>query len=175
MEKPRPSLIVAATARSKTTTSPPSLIVATAASSTGSTTLPRSRLSSPLSTTTAVPPPLPSSNGGGLRSVYRAPEDLRRAALQSAYKTLAPAERVAQDAWATRKADEFAPCPFNFPWERASTGHAGYRCAGGAHFMSDAILAEGVPGLYAKGKLSFLPPPSHFRVSRYKKGSKEEK
>lgn len=50
--------------------------------------------------------------------MYRNPEDLRRAQLQTTYKTLTPAERAEQDAWAKRKADEFAPCPFNFAWER---------------------------------------------------------
>ncbi|KAK7749402.1 hypothetical protein SLS62_008146 [Diatrype stigma] len=97
-------------------------------------------------TTTILDPSNPSLS---LRSAYRDPEDLRRALLQTKYGTLAPAERAGQDAWATRKADQFAPCPFNFSWERDGD-YPGYRCAGGAHYMSDMILAEGVPGLYAR-------------------------
>lgn len=67
-----------------------------------------------------VVPGVGGGGGGGslVRTVYRDPEDRRRAQLQTAYGTLAPAERAGQDAWATRKADEFAPCPFNFSWER---------------------------------------------------------
>ncbi|RYP59806.1 hypothetical protein DL769_008388 [Monosporascus sp. CRB-8-3] len=44
-------------------------------------------------------------------------------------------QRAAQDAWATRKADEFASCPYGFPWLRDDK-RPGYRCAGGAHYMS---------------------------------------
>ncbi|RYP54156.1 hypothetical protein DL770_010967 [Monosporascus sp. CRB-9-2] len=99
----------------------------------------------------ATPTVAPSAAPGGnpsFRSVYRDAEDRRRAALQTAYATLAPGERAAQDAWAAHKADEFAPCPYSFPWLRDGQC-PGYRCAGGAHYMSDMILAEGVPGLYA--------------------------
>ncbi|EMR64870.1 hypothetical protein UCREL1_8162 [Eutypa lata UCREL1] len=101
-----------------------------------------------------IPPSstIPAGAGAGgptLKSVYRNPEDLRRAQMQTTYNTLTPAERADQDAWATHKADEFAPCPFNFAWER-DDHYPGYRCAGGAHYMSDMILAEGVPGLYAR-------------------------
>lgn len=72
---------------------------------------------------TAIPPSstIPAGAGAGgptLKSVYRNPEDLRRAQMQTTYNTLTPAERADQDAWATHKADEFAPCPFNFAWER---------------------------------------------------------
>ncbi|KAI1632066.1 hypothetical protein F4809DRAFT_656991 [Biscogniauxia mediterranea] len=94
----------------------------------------------------ALPPP-PSALAPAPRSVYSDPEDLRRASLQSSYATLTPAERASQDAWATRKASEFAPCPYDFAWVRHGV-LPGYACAGGAHFMSDAILAEGIPGLY---------------------------
>ncbi|KAI0598006.1 hypothetical protein F4775DRAFT_592759 [Biscogniauxia sp. FL1348] len=94
----------------------------------------------PLSAATPTAPP-------PLRSVYNDPEDVRRASLQSSYATLTPVERASQDAWATRKASEFAPCPYDFAWVRHGL-MPGYACAGGAHFMSDAILAEGIPGLY---------------------------
>ncbi|KAI5924260.1 hypothetical protein F4810DRAFT_709597 [Camillea tinctor] len=91
---------------------------------------------------------IPTAEPSGLRSVYSDPEDLRRASMQSSYATLAPAERASQDEWATRKASEFAPCPYDFAWKRHHS-KPGYACVGGAHFMSDAILAEGIPGLYA--------------------------
>ncbi|KAI0024420.1 hypothetical protein F4780DRAFT_775807 [Xylariomycetidae sp. FL0641] len=87
--------------------------------------------------------------GGGsvLKSVYQSPEDVRRASLQSRYGSLSAAERKKQDAWAMKKADHFAPCPASFAWRRTEEGH-GYRCEGGAHYISDATLAEGVPSLY---------------------------
>ncbi|KAI1498499.1 hypothetical protein F5X99DRAFT_431721 [Biscogniauxia marginata] len=99
---------------------------------------------------TPLPPPSALPAASTLRSAYNDLEDVRRASLQSSYATLAPRERAEQDIWAKRKATEFAPCPFNFPWDRHET-RPGYVCAGGAHFMSDAILAEGIPGLYITG------------------------
>ncbi|KAI1438519.1 hypothetical protein GGR50DRAFT_691049 [Xylaria sp. CBS 124048] len=84
-----------------------------------------------------------------LRSIYTTPEDLERATLQSVYHTLTPRERVQQDKWAMTKADWFAPCPADFPWKRCPDPRfPGYVCEGGAHFMSDGILAEGIPSLY---------------------------
>ncbi|KAI1489309.1 hypothetical protein F5X96DRAFT_684126 [Biscogniauxia mediterranea] len=102
---------------------------------------------SALAPSAAALPRTPTAPAPALRSVYNDPEDLRRASLQSSYATLTPAERASQDAWATRKASEFAPCPYDFAWVRHGM-LPGYACAGGAHFMSDAILAEGIPGLY---------------------------
>ncbi|RYO84636.1 hypothetical protein DL766_005644 [Monosporascus sp. MC13-8B] len=102
----------------------------------------------PASATPAAVPSAPPGGNPSIVSAYRDVEDRRRAVLQTAYATLAPGERAAQDAWATRKADELAPCPYNFPWLRDDEC-PGYRCAGGAHYVSDTILAEGVPGLYA--------------------------
>ncbi|RYO99280.1 hypothetical protein DL764_006850 [Monosporascus ibericus] len=93
---------------------------------------PRPPAPTPTLTPSAAPDGSPS-----FRSVYRDVEDRRRAALQTAYATLAPGG-VAQDAWAARKAGEFAPCPYNLPWLRD-----------GAHCMSDMILVEGMSGLYA--------------------------
>ena len=63
---------------------------------------------------------MPGPGPGGLRSAYRDPEDLRRAQLQTEYGRLSGAERAEQDVWATRKADEFAPCPYNYAWVRAA-------------------------------------------------------
>jgi hypothetical protein len=69
--------------------------------------------------------------------------------MQSQYNSLTPCERVLQDKWAKKKADTFAPCPAGFAWERYHRDeYPGYLCGGGAHFMSDGILAEGIPGLY---------------------------
>ncbi|KAI1337525.1 hypothetical protein F5Y15DRAFT_417992 [Xylariaceae sp. FL0016] len=105
-----------------------------------------------------VPPAPPSVLPGSsssiapLRSVYQDPEDLRRAQLQSTYSTLTPAQRAEQDVWAKGKADKFAPCPMGYAWERHPS-HAGYRCKGGAHYISDGILAEGLPGLYGCGSV----------------------
>jgi hypothetical protein len=96
--------------------------------------------------------------------VYTSPEDLRRATMQSRYHSLTPCERKLQDKWATQKADSFAPCPAGYPWERHPNPHSpGYQCRGGAHFMSDGILTEGIPGLYVYGKIH-EHLPDHDRV-----------
>jgi hypothetical protein len=102
---------------------------------------------------TSTAPAAPSKTIAGapaLESVYQSQDDLHYARLQTIYKTLTPAQRQAQDKWAKKKASEFAPCPFNFPWVRDEE-HSGYACTGGAHYMSDTILAEGIPGLYCIG------------------------
>ena len=62
-----------------------------------------------------------SSAGGSsvaIKSAYRDPEDLRRAQRQTEYSQLSEAEQAEQDVWAKQKADEFAPCPYGFLWER---------------------------------------------------------
>lgn len=86
-----------------------------------------------------------------LTSVYVDPEDVRRATMQTQYATLSGVERAAQDKWAMKKADDFAPCPAGFPWHRYYDPlFPGYRCDGGSHFITDGIIAEGIPGLYER-------------------------
>ncbi|KAI1328783.1 hypothetical protein F5Y16DRAFT_141824 [Xylariaceae sp. FL0255] len=85
----------------------------------------------------------------GLRSIYQDPEDLKKAEQQLNYSNLTGGEKAKQDKWAMKKADSFAPCPAGFPWYRnPDERYPGYRCEGGKHFMSDGLLAEGIPGMY---------------------------
>jgi hypothetical protein len=96
--------------------------------------------------------------GTVLRSVYTAASDLEAASRQTMYDSLREEERILQDKWAKRKADEMAPCPADLLWVRHAT-HPGYRCTGGTHYVSDVMIAEGNPGVYTRRR----PPSSLVR------------
>lgn len=100
---------------------------------------------------------IPTSRGGTLKSIYTAPEDLAAASRQTMYDSLREEERILQDKWAKRKADQMAPCPADLLWVRHAT-HPGYRCTGGTHYVSDDMIAEGNPGVYTRRR-----PPAGLR------------
>ncbi|KAI1260020.1 hypothetical protein F5Y18DRAFT_442140 [Xylariaceae sp. FL1019] len=84
-----------------------------------------------------------------LATLYTDPHDIEHAQRQSRYHTLTPHERIAQDQWASIKAAELAPCPMGYDWHRhEDEGYPGYECDAHAHFISDKIIAEGLPAMY---------------------------
>ncbi|KAI0157560.1 hypothetical protein GGR57DRAFT_460278 [Xylariaceae sp. FL1272] len=84
-----------------------------------------------------------------LHTLYSDPHDIKHAQKQARYHTLTPNERIAQDQWASIKAGELAPCPMGFEWHRyENEKYPGYECNAHAHFISDKIIAQGIPGMY---------------------------
>ncbi|KAK7954035.1 hypothetical protein PG996_014921 [Apiospora saccharicola] len=68
-----------------------------------------------------APTMIPTDSGMPIASKYTSQADIAAATRQANYSTLGEEERRKQDKWAKQKADEFAPCPMNFMWERHPT------------------------------------------------------
>ncbi|KAI9048010.1 hypothetical protein LZ554_007808 [Drepanopeziza brunnea f. sp. 'monogermtubi'] len=85
----------------------------------------------------------------GAKSVLPKTENAEVAAARqlSAARTTAPKERTEQERRAAKMIATIASCPANLGWHRVSRS-GGYRCASGAHFVTDRLLAEGRGGLY---------------------------
>ncbi|ORY71734.1 uncharacterized protein BCR38DRAFT_18961 [Pseudomassariella vexata] len=81
--------------------------------------------------------------------MYTDPTDIAFASKQTVYAKLDEEERILQDNWAKAKATQLAPCPAGLQWERHLTC-PGFRCTGGMHYMSDLIIASGVPSMYTR-------------------------
>jgi hypothetical protein len=64
---------------------------------------------------------------------------------QLTINTLSPNEREEQDEWARRQLTISGTCRAGFEWVRKEKG---YRCKGGNHCITDALLAEGDAGFY---------------------------
>ena len=83
------------------------------------------------------------------------PHDLKMASLQTVYHTLPPSAKLEQELWAQEQLKEkIPPCPGGYTWLRQDGKNSsskvkdmgGYKCNGGHHFVSDALLAEGRGG-----------------------------
>lgn len=72
-------------------------------------------------------------------------------ARQKYIKTLAPKERAEQEKWAQSKIDKQGCCDQGYTWKREGNG---YRCDGGAHSITDAMMASGGKG----GLINYLGP-----------------
>jgi hypothetical protein len=55
-------------------------------------------------------------------------------------------EREDQEKWAQELIKRSGACPEGFEWNRKP---GGYQCGGGAHGVTDELLAEGLGGLWA--------------------------
>lgn len=85
--------------------------------------------------------------GVGFNSTFRSQQDMQMASRQTQYDQLSPQDRNEQEAWAqTQLGQNSGRCPQRYEWIRQS---GGYRCGGGTHFVTDALLAEG-KGRYYK-------------------------
>ena len=68
------------------------------------------------------------------------------AARQTQIESMAPRERAEQEQWAQAQlAQNAGTCVAGFSWSRIE---GGYRCRGGAHMVTDELLAEGKGGYY---------------------------
>lgn len=105
-----------------------------------------------------APTMIPTASGVPIATKYTSQADIAAATRQANYSTLGEEERRKQDKWAKGKADQFAPCPMSYMWERHATRESpfplffssvdkavraadgwyiadpGYRCMGGTHF-----------------------------------------
>jgi hypothetical protein len=79
--------------------------------------------------------------------VHTRPEDSEAAARQTDYVNLSGEEKILQDKWAKTTATDLAPCPADLLWVRHES-YPGYCCTAGMHFVSDLMIAEGIPGVY---------------------------
>lgn len=68
-----------------------------------------------------APTMIPTASGVPIASKYTSQADIAAATRQANYSTLGEEERRRQDRWAKAKADQFAPCPMNYMWERHVT------------------------------------------------------
>jgi hypothetical protein len=84
------------------------------------------------------------------KSVFTKPEDQKMATRQTAYATLSPAEQAKQNTWAQSMINRSIRCPQGYDWNRnhQNPGPSGYQCAGGHHFVTDNLLAEGKGGVF---------------------------
>lgn len=82
-----------------------------------------------------------------VRSILNSPADIQMASRQPTINQLQGAEREAQEEWAEDKLSKLdTGCPQNYGWSRRGDG---YLCDGGSHYITDALLAEGMGGLFA--------------------------
>jgi hypothetical protein len=84
------------------------------------------------------------------KSVFTKPEDQKMASRQTAFATLSPAEQAKQNTWAQSMISRSIRCPQGYDWNRnhQNPGPSGYQCAGGHHFVTDNLLAEGKGGVF---------------------------
>ncbi|PVH78074.1 hypothetical protein DL98DRAFT_534128 [Cadophora sp. DSE1049] len=106
-----------------------------------------------------------------IKSILTSPTDLRMATRQLKLSSLPPPERAAQESWAQSIIQKVGNCPQNMAWQHINLPTSkGYQCAGGAHFISDELIAEGKCGIMRtqKGDPSklwgpFIPDPGNPR------------
>ncbi len=79
------------------------------------------------------------------KTAFRSQHDIEMATRQTKYESLTPQEQKKQEEWAQEKIQTLGPCPQGFRWSRIPCG---YHCQGGAHWMSDEMLAEGKGGFF---------------------------
>ncbi|KAI1876429.1 hypothetical protein JX265_003955 [Neoarthrinium moseri] len=94
-----------------------------------------------------MPSMVPTPGGGYMASAWTKPEDLEAAAEHLQYQNASAERKKYLDIWAMQKASELAPCPAGYRWRRHPS-HPGYLCAGGAHYIPDVMVVEGLPGVY---------------------------
>ncbi|KAK7966780.1 uncharacterized protein PG986_001057 [Apiospora aurea] len=69
----------------------------------------------------AAPTMIPTASGVPVASRWTSKADIAAATRQVNYAQLGREEKRVQDKWAKEKADQFAPCPANWPWMRHET------------------------------------------------------
>ena len=97
-----------------------------------------------------------SKTGTDLRSLLQCPADVHMASRQTQIDSMAPSDRKSQNSWAQNMIQRAKCCPQKYAWNRTK---GGYHCAGGHHYISDDLLAEG------NGGVMLLKDPTSLRVS----------
>jgi hypothetical protein len=104
-------------------------------------------------------PPAPSMKSkapAGTASTFKTPDDQVMASRQTQIAKMSPAERKQQEKWAQQQLVSNAgtgACVAGYSWNRVDDYWdglliGGYRCQGGAHMVTDELLAEGRGGFY---------------------------
>jgi hypothetical protein len=107
-----------------------------------------------------------SKTGTALPSLLQSAHDAQMASRQSQIDSMEPSDRQAQSSWAQSIIQRSRCCPQKYGWNRAI---GGYHCAGGHHYISDSLLADGNGGVLVLDdpnnvSLSYgpyYPDPSH--------------
>jgi len=81
------------------------------------------------------------------KSLLVTPDDVQMASRQTRIDSMAPQERLKQEAWAQSQIQRGGVCVAGFNWRRDL---GGYICDGGNHFMPDELLAEGMGGFFQR-------------------------
>ncbi|KAF8853830.1 hypothetical protein BDZ45DRAFT_566739, partial [Acephala macrosclerotiorum] len=94
-----------------------------------------------------IKPSKPQHENTSNKSIFKSEYDIKMAERQMSMRFLPPAEQKEQEEWAQTQLKQNASsnCPVGLIWVRCKDG---YRCLGGAHYVSDKLLAEGKGGWY---------------------------
>ncbi|EKD16642.1 hypothetical protein MBM_05111 [Drepanopeziza brunnea f. sp. 'multigermtubi' MB_m1] len=104
------------------------------------------------------------SSATKIMTAYTSPQDIEMAESQLRIQSLHGEERVRQEKWAIEKLSHHGACPAGYKWHPYNKGVDtrgrlldGYRCRGGNHMITHAIVAGGRNDYYCSAaNLAFL-------------------